>query len=113
MVISMVGYVGYNPRNRTVRDKDDHTYFKLTTDPYDQDDKVASFNVQVYDPDLRKYVNTHLRKGLKVYVTGEYSESFSIICGTLFSNQKIKAYGIEIVKTKETHTSNRSEHRNY
>lgn len=101
MVISIVGYVGYNPRSRTVKDKDDHTYFKLTTDPYGQDNKVASFNVQVFDPELRRFANTHLRKGMKVYVVGEYSESFTIIAGTLLSNQKIKAYGIEIVLTKQ------------
>lgn len=100
MVISVVGYLKYTPRDRSVKGGE-YTYFCLTSDSDEQDSRRTTFFVQVHDIELRKYVNTHLQKGMKVYVTGEYGESFSIIAGTLLSNQKIKAYGIEIVNTKQ------------
>lgn len=100
MVISVVGYLKYTPRDRNVKGGE-YTYFCLTSDSDEQDSRRTTFFVQVHDIELRKYVNTHLQKGMKVYVTGEYGESFSIIAGTLLSNQKIKAYGIEIVNTKQ------------
>ena len=101
MVISVVGYLKYAPRDRNVKGGE-YTYFCLTSDPDGQDSRRTTFIVQVHDTELRKYVNTHLQKGMKVYVTGEYGESFSIIAGTLLSNQKIKAYGVEIVRAKQS-----------
>jgi len=111
-LISVAGYLWFNPRMKKDKEGKDYLSFILTSDPTDTETENVKFFVRVEDPKLIVFA-THLRSKMKVIVCGEYQDEVSFILGTLQYAQRVKAYDIRLVEYKKPviNTSNNDSQR--